>query len=194
MIRVSVALLISAVLCFSLASTTQAQPRDSRREAHVPIRSLPSTHRRVTHNGRTYFYNEGRFYRQSNGLYFTISAPLGAIIPALPYGFVSVGIGTNRYFYSEGVYYRKASTGYVVIEEPVEAQTVLASNGTDKLIIYPAAGQSEEQKSQDKYECYEWASVETNFDPTDANSDASLGEDYKRAMSACLEARDYVVK
>jgi len=186
--------LLAALLSVSLLAQAQAQPRDNRREVRAPIRVLPSSHQRLVHNGHTYFYNAGRFYRQSNGLYFSISAPLGAIIPSLPQGIVTVGVETNRYFYGGGVYYRKAPSGYVVIEEPQEAQSVLASDGADKLIVYPAAGQSDEQKSQDRFECYEWASDETNFDPTDAGSDQTRGADYKRAMSACLEARDYVVK
>ena len=193
MLRVLVPL-TAIVLCLSVATPVTAQPRDNRPKVQVPVRTLPNAHRRIEHNGRTYFYDAGRFYRQSNGLYFTITAPLGAIVPALPESYVTVGIGSNRYFYNEGVFYRKIPTGYIVVEEPNEAQTVLASNGSDKLIVYPAAGQSEEQRSQDKFECYEWASAETHFDPTDSESDPSLGQDYKRAMSACLEARDYVVK
>ncbi len=126
--------------------------------------------------------------------YVYITAPLGAIVPALPGGYVTVDIGASSYFYNAGVYYRKAQAGYIVIEEPQEAKKVLASSGTEKLIVYPAAGQSDEQKSQDKYECYEWASAETGFDSTDSNSDSLLGADYQRAMSACLEAREYVVK
>lgn len=194
MYRITVFVFMAALLCLSVASAAEAQPRNNRGDAHPPQRSLPSSNRRIDHNGNTYFYSAGRFYRQHNGLYVYITAPLGAIVPALPGGYVTVGIGASSYFYNAGVYYRKAQAGYIVIEEPQEAKKVLASSGTEKLIVYPAAGQSDEQKSQDKYECYEWASAETGFDPTDSNSDSLLGADYQRAMSACLEAREYVVK
>ena len=111
----------------------------------------------------------------------------------LPGGYVSFGIGVNRYFYSQGIYYRHIGSGYEVIEEPEQAQQILAA-GSDKLIIYPASGQTEQQLDKDRYECHVWASDETHFDPTDAESDALLKADYHRAMGACLEERDYVVK
>jgi len=34
-----------------------------------------------------------------------------------------------------------------------------------QVLFYPAAGQSPEQQSRDRYECYQWASRETGFDP-----------------------------
>jgi hypothetical protein len=106
---------------------------------------------------------------------------------------VSFGVGIHRYFYFQGIYYRHIGVGYEVIEEPDQAQQTLA-DGSDRLIIYPAAGQTEEQSDKDRYECHVWARDETHFDPTDAASDALLRADYDRAMGACLEARDYVVK
>jgi hypothetical protein len=32
-------------------------------------------------------------------------------------------------------------------------------------VVYPAKGQSQEQTDKDKYECYNWAKGESNFDP-----------------------------
>lgn len=102
-------------------------------------------------------------------------------------------MGINRYFYFEGTYYRHVDNGYEVVEQPEDAE-VLASYGSDKLIIYPAADQSDELRDQDRYECHVWANEETGFDPTDSNSDPVLRADYRRAMTACLEARNYIVK
>jgi len=34
-----------------------------------------------------------------------------------------------------------------------------------ELVIYPAKGQSQEQLDKDKFECYNWAKKQTNFDP-----------------------------
>ena len=34
-----------------------------------------------------------------------------------------------------------------------------------EMIIYPAKGQSQEQMDKDKFECYNWAKKQTNFDP-----------------------------
>ena len=32
-------------------------------------------------------------------------------------------------------------------------------------VVYPAKGQSQDQTERDKYECYNWAKQESNFDP-----------------------------
>lgn len=34
--------------------------------------------------------------------------------------------------------------------------------------VYPKAGQSEQQQSQDRYECHQWAVSQTGFDPSTA--------------------------
>ena len=34
-----------------------------------------------------------------------------------------------------------------------------------EFFVYPAAGQSQEQTEKDKFECYNWARNQTNFDP-----------------------------
>jgi hypothetical protein len=34
-----------------------------------------------------------------------------------------------------------------------------------EMIIYPAKGQNQEQMDKDKFECYNWAKKQTNFDP-----------------------------
>ena len=39
----------------------------------------------------------------------------------------------------------------------------VASSG--ELFIYPKAGQSDEQQTKDKYECIDWSTKQTNFDP-----------------------------
>ena len=176
------------------AQTADAAQRDHRRsQQHAPIRVLPGGHYRVTHRGKPYFYSGGRFYRHTNGAYVVISAPLGAIVPVLPGGYISFGIGSGRRFYFQGVYYRQVDGGYEVVEKPPEAEQVL-TQGSDKLIVYPAAGQTDEQLDRDRYECHVWAADEAHFDPTISSSDPLLRIDYQRALAACLEARDYVVK
>jgi hypothetical protein len=169
------------------------QNRRANPQNHGPIKVLPHGHHSIVHKGKSYFYTSGRFYKKSKGLYVVVGAPIGVVVPILPIGYVSFGIGPRRYYYFEGIYYRHGTSGYEVIDEPPEAQQAL-SNGSEKMIVYPADGQSKEQRDMDRYECYVWASEETHFDPSDSNSDPILGPDYRRAMSACLEARDYVVK
>ncbi len=196
MFRTTAVTMLIALMGLSVALSADAAPADHRKHAktHKSLKAPPKGHHRVVHKGKPYFYHNGRFYRNSNGAYLTITAPIGAIVPALPGGYVTVGVGVNRYFHKSGVYYRHTPDGYVVITKPAPAQAVPASSGSNGLIIYSAAGQSDEQKGRDKYECHEWAVDETSFDPTDSNSDPQLRADYQRAMGACLEARDYVVK
>ncbi len=74
-------------------------------------------------------------------------------------------------------------------------------NGTaDGLQLTPQKGQSEDQQRQDRYECYRWAVGQTGFDPTQprggvtADRVLSGRSDYQRAMTACLEARGYLVR
>ncbi len=193
----AVMILVAILMCLLVVSPANAAPSDHRRakKIHKPLKVLPKGYyHQVVHRGKPYFLRSGRFYRHLNGVYVSITAPIGAIIPALPGGYITVGIGANRYFHYGGVYYRRAPNGYIVITNPTQTQTVPASVGSNQPIIYPAGGQSEEQKGRDKYECHEWAVGETNFDPTDSRSDPQMKVGYQRAMSACLEARKYVVK
>lgn len=191
----SISITLLAILLTVAITADSTAATNNRRHAHSPkvVKVLPSAHHRISHRGKSYYFSAGHFYRQNKGAYVTIAAPFGAVVPALPRGHVSFGFGLNRYFYFQNVYYRQINDGYEVIEEPAEASK-LANEGSDKLIIYPADAQSEEQMDKDRYECHLWAIVESRFDPTDSESDAVLAADYKRAMAACLEARGYVVK
>ena len=187
--------LAALVLVAAGSSVIAAQPPGNPGSARPPLKKLPNTHYRVDHGGKPYFYLGGHFYLDSGGLYVSVSAPIGAIVQALPGGFVTIGKGPGSYYYYDGVYYRGAPNGYLIVEQPSEAPAVLpVEEASGRIIVYPAAGQSEEQTGRDRYECHLWSSRETGFDPTISSSDANLQDDYQRAMSACLEARNYVVK
>ncbi len=60
-------------------------------------------------------------------------------------------------------------------------------------------GQSEQRQWADRYDCHRWATTQSGFDPTGksaeapAGADASLRDQYRRAFTACLEARGYSV-
>ena len=193
MIRKEGAIVIAVCLLLAVPLAEAAQRDHRRGPQNAPVKVLPRAHHQLTLGGKSYFYASGRFYRHANGVYSVVAAPIGAIVPILPGGYLGFGVGSNRYFYFQGIYYRRVDSGYEVIEEPVEAVDVLAA-GSDKLIAYPAAGQSSEQSDRDRYECHVWASTETDYDPTDSDADHILAADYKRAITACLEARNYVVK
>lgn len=186
-----------ALSSVTAASSAAAQQRgDKAGRNYSTLKQLPRNHFRGVNRGNPYFYTGGRFYRNRGGLYVGITAPIGAIVPALPGGFITIGTGSRRFFYHNNVYYQPAPQGYVVVEKPNEPKPtslpVVADTG--RIIVYPNAGQSEEQRGRDRYECHLWAEDETGFDPSMSNADESLRNDYVRAMSACLEARDYVVR
>lgn len=192
-----VAVLIVVGLIGFTALSGEAAPQDSRGPVakHKSLKVMPRGHQRVVYKGNPYYYTAGRFYRQTSGVYVAITAPLGAAVLSLPGGFVTLGIGPNRYFHYAGVYYRHASNGYVVIERPSDAPEVMPINDEESpLVVYPAGEQTEEQRGRDRYECHVWASSETGFDPTSSESAPNLKSSYQRAMGACLEARNYVVK
>ena len=63
-----------------------------------------------------------------------------------------------------------------------------------KMYVYPAAGQTEAQTSDDRYQCHVWAADESDFDPTLGAGSREDADNYSRAFTACMEARNYVVK
>jgi hypothetical protein len=62
------------------------------------------------------------------------------------------------------------------------------------LYVYPAAGQSEAQTADDRYQCHVWAADRSGHDPTLGAGTRADAENYTRAFSACMEGRNYVVK
>lgn len=113
--------------------------------------------------------------------------------------------GGIPYYYWDDTYYTWSPSeyGYVATDPPPAAGDDDSSdNGSaqpqsgesSSLYIYPKNGQSEEQTSNDRYECHQWAASQTGFDPTNGanqSSGSSGPDDYRRAMMACLDARGY---
>ena len=179
--------------------------RASHRSAHYPsvghrVRTLPQGHRTIRVNQQNYRYYNGSFYRPArDGVYVVVRAPIGARVGTLPPGYISFGIGSRRYFYANFTYYLwdRDRTEYIVVEEPegAEAAIVSASETTSgELFVYPNEGQSDEQRDRDRYECYLWASEQTDYDPSSGDPEIANASDYRRAISACLEGRGYTVK
>ena len=103
-------------------------------------------------------------------------------------------MGPRRYFVHGATYYvfDPAVRAYVVVARPAEADSLPPS--TPAPVIYPAAGQSEAQLAEDRYQCHTWALEETNFDPLAHGAAATAGQDaYNRALGTCMTARSYSV-
>ncbi len=193
----------------SRGEVRRQQPRDAiRQDRHYPrrgtvIRSLPQERHVITHHRSRYYFSRGAWYRPYGGRFVVIAPPIGIVVPILPYGYVSMHIGSNAYYLANDVYYVRRPNGYVVVEPPAGAPDQRDddySAGQDQIYIYPRNGQSAQQQSEDRYDCHSWARDETGFDPTrqfaDLSDDqiADLRSDYHRAMGACLDARGYTVR
>jgi hypothetical protein len=63
-----------------------------------------------------------------------------------------------------------------------------------KLYVYPSAGQTEAQLSEDRYQCHTWAADQSGYDPTLGTKRRADADGYTRAFTACMEGRNYVVK
>lgn len=160
------------------------------------VRTLPRGFLSFTLGNGRYYYQSGVYYRRHGPGYVVVRAPIGAFINVLPYGYRTFYLGGIPYFYAAGVYYtwNNHYDSYQVVDRPASIADLKEEPVAEAkdVFVYPNHGQSTEQTSKDRYECYLWAVKQTGFDP-------SAGEPgdpnaYHRALSACLEGRGYTVK
>jgi hypothetical protein len=119
-------------------------------------------------------------------------------VPVLPPFYTTLMLGGVPYYYANDAYYvwRAQEHQYEVVDPPqVESATVTPAPAQN-VFVCPNKGQSAEQEAKDRYECHRWAVDQTGFDPTTATGDVDAGkrDDYQRATTACLAARDYTVR
>ena len=150
--------------------------------------------------GAAFYFNAGVFYRSSTAGYLVVHAPLGARVSVLPSGYISFSVGLRRYFHINNTYYLQDKESYLVVEKPqgAENKVIAVAKATAggmpeaPLVVYPNSGQSNEQRRQDKFECYQWAVVESEFDPL-LNQAAKGKDHYQKAYTSCLQGRGYTV-
>lgn len=141
-----------------------------------------------------------------------IPPPRALVIPLLifaPHGRPFLGpppIFFDGGFYYHGSYSIDTAPYYepppVVVQEqsPEYPASSVPPSPAERFFVYPRKGQSEEQQAKDRYECHIWAVGQIGWDPTQPTSvlpEAQMNKksaDYKRAMGACLDAREYTVK
>ena len=68
-----------------------------------------------------------------------------------------------------------------------------AQSGSSEPIVSPNNGQSAQQISFDRYECYGWAKKQSGFDPAQPNGQPNGPGLYRRAFTACMDGRGYNV-
>jgi len=110
-------------------------------------------------------------------------------LPILPAAYLTFWWGGLPYYYCDDAYYlwSPSDQGYVLTAPPPaddeSADTSAGPGaGVDDLYAYPRNGQSDQQQAQDRRECEQWANSQ------------GAGADYRRAIAACLEGRDYSVR
>lgn len=167
------------------------------------VRTLPAGYRVVHYHRDRYYFRHGIWYSARGAGFVVVTPPVGIVVPILPLYYTRIWVRGVPYFYAGGVYYvwRPAVQGYVVVEAPGDSDVDSSdSAASGEFYVYPKKGQSEEQQTQDRYECHRWSVKQTGFDPSQPPADTSESQlaqkrdDYRRAISACLEARDYSVK
>ncbi len=180
------------------------QRRDNRgnwNRSHRPpryVNTLPGGYRQYNWNGRPYYHYGGAWYRPYGNRYVVVGAPYGLFVGYLPSYYSTFWFGGTRYFYADDTYYlyEPDRRGYVVTRSPYggDEDEEASDLPDDDLYVYPSRGQSEQQQADDRYECHNWASKETGYDPIDSDFDADKRAGYLRAMTACLTGRGYSVK
>ena len=135
-------------------------------------------------------------------------------LATLPIGYSTYWWGGVPYYYTQGVYYVwNPDYGQYVVSDPPPVTGAVEegaapppgaqqpsgdTRGAMSLFVYPKNGQSQEQTDSDRYQCHQWAVGQTGFDPTNtanpSQASTATPQNYKRAVTACLEARGYSVK
>ena len=123
---------------------------------------------------------------------------LGLYFATLPYYSSTYWYGGIPYYYADNTYFLwdPAVGQYRTVGPPAGAPNQPRGPASSELIVYPKNGQSGDQQTTDRYECYRWAVSQLGYDPTSAGGGTVRRDltDYNRAQTACLEARGYSVK
>lgn len=171
----------------------------------IVVNSVPVGGSWVVRGGGRYYYSGGVWYAARGPGFVVVGPPIGVFVPVLPPYYTTVWVGGLPYYYANDTYYvwRGDPSGYEVVDPPGGGDQSAATTQpppSDDLYIYPQSGQTDEQQSNDKYECHKWASSQAGFDPTQSlggvspDQAAAKRADYQRAMRACLEGRGYSVR
>ena len=169
----------------------------------VPV--LPRGYHAAHYHHDRYYYGGGAWYRPYGPYYRVIAPPIGVVVSFLPSYYTTVWYGGIPYYYANSVYYvrRTDGPGYVVTEPPEgdwDRSDSSETSRNDEFFVYPREGQDEEAQARDRYECHGWAVSQTGFDPSmpgggvPESDNAAARSEYRRAITACLEARGYTVR
>ncbi len=184
-------LLAAAALLMLTAAPAAKADRGSR---HCPlnvgfsVNTLPRGHRSIFHGGSRYYTHGGHFYQPFGSGFSVVAAPLGYRFSSLAHGHDSFFYGNYRYSRSHNDYFRwnPRFGAYVTVANPYRSQ--YQHRGPQ---IFASAGQSGDQRKQDKTECQQLAADETGYDP---QAGGSRAYEYEPVFRGCLEKRGYTMR
>lgn len=102
---------------------------------------LPHRQARVGIGAFSHFSHPGRHYRPAYRGYAMVRPPVGAIMAALPLGFLTLALASSLYYYHGDVYYRPVAAGYLVVDPPRESvvrEAPAAAEGSGGQVVVTA--------------------------------------------------------
>ncbi len=148
-------------------------------------------------NGHSYkHYSKPHHYRGDHYHHFRRHYYPRHHYPRHHRSYFSFYVGPSLFYYRDHHYYHRDrhTREYVIVEKPEGADKALREAAAQELYIYPGKGQTAEEQERDRYDCHVWATDQSGVDPGLEDVDSQDILDYRRAISACLEARGYTVK
>ena len=168
------------------------------------FRGAPRGSYDVHHGGEALSYDRSHWYRRDHGRSIIIGAPFGAFVPFLPWYYSTIWWDGIPYYYANDTYYtwNADQDQYEVIQPPagIESAQPNPAPAIGDLYVYPKNGQTADQQARDESECHHSSVDQIGFDPTVASEGLSDSDSadrraaYQRALTACLESRNYSVE
>lgn len=170
----------------------------------------------LTYAGSRWYWDQSVWYQPSSTGYMVSAPPIGAIVPSLPAGYASIIYNGVPYFYSGATYYVEVpGQGYRIVTPPSELPPLSAYPDSatvqtfpsaapgaaypfPDLAVAPLAGQSTSQFYSDRADCSRWASGQSGYDPSQAQTNDAMAYEragaYRDAEASCLRGRGYEVR
>jgi hypothetical protein len=157
------------------------------------------------HNGHRMRLHDGRWHHWHGGHFRVAPPPLGFWLPHLPNIHRVWRSAGHTYYVIDNAWFRPAEQGgYIAIAAPSEPPVIISppmsappsnhNNFVDDLYAYPKGTQTAARTLADKQECAQWSGSQVLADPWAVPYTDAQKSNYVRAFSACMEARNYVVR
>ena len=107
-----------AILETSQASLRAPRGVYYRKPGYTSAEPPPATATTVEVGGVTYIHDRGIFWLQQGTDYLVVTAPVGAVVAALPLGAARVPTGSGAYWYFFGTFFAGRDGAYAVVKPP----------------------------------------------------------------------------